>query len=222
MGEKEAHKDDCGETHTKLRHHVMFIGSNPSDRRPFVQIPTLSSPCLRQKPTAEQDVSRWRTRTASLSQAAIACGTSPNDLANGIAAIAEELTSGASTVNSPAINVEVEGTPRNLNPVVRDEAYRIASEALRNAVRHSQAKWIVVEIRYDKRQFRLRVRDDGKGIADEIMRQQPAGHFGLAGMRERAAIVGGSLDVWTRVDFGTQIDLSIPGNIAYGGSIRQA
>jgi signal transduction histidine kinase len=145
-----------------------------------------------------------------------------NDLANGIAAIAEELTSGASTVNSPAINVEVEGTPRNLNPVVRDEAYRIASEALRNAVRHSQAKSIVVEIRYDKRQLRLRVRDDGKGIADEIMRQQPAGHFGLAGMRERAEIVGGSLDVWTRVDFGTPIDLSIPGNIAYGGSIRQA
>jgi signal transduction histidine kinase/ligand-binding sensor domain-containing protein len=145
-----------------------------------------------------------------------------NDLANGITAIAEELTSGASTVNSPAIDVEVEGTPRNLNPVVRDEAYRIASEALRNAVRHAQAKWIVVEIRYDKRQFRLRVRDDGKGIDDEIMRQQPAGHFGLAGMRERAEIVGGSLDVWTRVDFGTQIDLSIPGNIAYGGSTRQA
>jgi signal transduction histidine kinase len=145
-----------------------------------------------------------------------------NDLANGIAAIAEELTSGASTVNSPAIDVEVEGTPRNLNPVVRDEAYRIASEALRNAVRHSQAKWIVVEIRYDKRQFRLRVRDDGKGIDDEIMRQQPAGHFGLAGMRERAEIVGGSLVVWTKVDFGTQIDLSIPGNIAYGRSIRQA
>src|SRR4030095_10933600 len=74
--------------------------------------------------------------------------TNDNDLANGMAAIAEELTSGASTVNSPAIDVEVEGTPRNLNSVVRDEAYRIAGEALRNAFRHAQARRITVEIRY--------------------------------------------------------------------------
>ena len=103
-----------------------------------------------------------------------------NDLANGITAIGEELTSDASAPDSPAIDVEVEGAPRNLNPVVRDEAYRIAGEALRNAFRHAQARRITVEIRYDKRQFRLRVRDDGKGIDEETIRRQPAGHFGLA------------------------------------------
>ena len=80
-----------------------------------------------------------------------------NDLANGIIAIAEELTSDTSALDSPAIAVEVEGGPRQLNPVVRDEAYRIAGEALRNAFRHAQARRITVEIQYDKRQLRLRV-----------------------------------------------------------------
>ena len=138
-----------------------------------------------------------------------------NDLANAITAIAEELTSDTSTTDCPVIDVEVEGAPRNLQPVVRDETYRIAGEALRNAFRHAQAQRITVEIRYDKRQFRLRVRDDGKGIRLDTMQQQPAGHFGLPGMRERAEIVGGKLEVWSQLDSGTQVELSIPGSIAY-------
>src|SRR4030095_11984038 len=60
-----------------------------------------------------------------------------NDLANGIIAIGKELTSDTSAADPPAIDVEVEGAPRQLNPVVRDEAYRIAGEALRNAFRHA-------------------------------------------------------------------------------------
>src|SRR4030095_4892515 len=116
-----------------------------------------------------------------------------NDLATSITAIAEELTSDTSATGSPAIDLEVEGAPRNLNPVVRDEACRIAGEALRNAFRHSQARRISVELRYEKRNFSLRVRDDGKGIAEDTIKQQPAGRFGLLGMRERADIVGGRL-----------------------------
>src|SRR6185369_11143564 len=104
-----------------------------------------------------------------------------------------------------------------LNPIVRDEAYRIAGEALRNAFRHAQARRITVEIRYDKRQFRLRVRDDGKGLDEETIGQQP-GHFGLHGMRERAEIVGGRLEVRSRLDCGTEVELTIPGAIAYRGS----
>jgi signal transduction histidine kinase/ligand-binding sensor domain-containing protein len=144
-----------------------------------------------------------------------------NDLARGIAVIAEELKTGTSSVDSPIIDLEVEGPPRRLNPVVRDEAYRIAGEALRNAFRHAQARRITVQIRYDKRQFRLRVRDDGKGIDEDTMQRQPSGHFGLPGMRERAEIVGGKLGVWSKLDSGTQIDLSIPGAIAYDRSARQ-
>ena len=145
-----------------------------------------------------------------------------NDLANGIIAMGKELTNHASTVDPPAIDVEVEGAPRNLNPVVRDEACRIAGEALRNAFRHARAQRITVEIRYDKRRFCLRVRDDGKGIEEETIRRQPAEHFGLPGMRERAEIVGGRLEVWSRPDSGTQIELTIPGATAYGLSARRS
>jgi signal transduction histidine kinase len=111
--------------------------------------------------------------------------------------------------------VEVEGTPRNLNPTVRDEAYRIAGEALRNAVRHAHAPRVTVEIEYGKRQFRLRIRDDGKGIDEEIIRRQPAGHFGLPGMRERAGLLGGRLDVWSKLDSGTEVELIVPSAAAY-------
>jgi signal transduction histidine kinase/ligand-binding sensor domain-containing protein len=142
-----------------------------------------------------------------------------NDLTNGIIAFGKELTSTASTPDPPAIDVEVEGGPRQLNPVVRDEAYRIAGEALRNAFRHARARRISVEIRYDRRQFSLRVRDDGKGLAEEaVKRAAAAEHFGLPGMRERAEIVGGRLEVRSKLDAGTEVELSVPGAIAYGVS----
>jgi signal transduction histidine kinase len=137
-----------------------------------------------------------------------------NDLAIGIIAIGQELTDDGPTA-APTIDVEVEGAPRDLNPIVRDEAYRIAGEALRNAFQHAQALRITVEIRYDRRQFRLRVRDDGKGIDEATLRQGHAGHFGLHGMRERAEIVGGRLEVWSKDDAGTEVELSIPGGVAY-------
>ena len=87
-----------------------------------------------------------------------------NDLAQAIRTLGEQLAAEASSASSVGLHVEVEGTPRNLHPIVRDEIYRIASEALRNAFRHAEAKQIEVEFRYDERQLRLRVRDDGKGI----------------------------------------------------------
>jgi signal transduction histidine kinase/ligand-binding sensor domain-containing protein len=145
-----------------------------------------------------------------------------NDLIIGITAIGKGLTTETSAPEAPAIEVEVEGAPRNLNPVVRDEAYRIAGEALRNAFRHSQAQRITVGIRYDKRQFRLRVQDDGKGFDEETIRRQTAGHFGLQGMRERAEIVGGRLEVWSKLDSGTKVELNIPSTIAYGVPARRS
>jgi len=101
---------------------------------------------------------------------------------------------------SVGLHVEVEGTPRNLHPIVRDEIYRVASEALRNAVRHAEAQRIEVEFRYDQRQFRLRVRDDGKGIdATFLTAEGRTGHFGLHGMREAREAHGRQAD---RLDCG--------------------
>jgi hypothetical protein len=73
-----------------------------------------------------------------------------------------------------------------------------------------------VHIQYEAARFLLRVRDDGKGIAQETIDRQPStGHFGLHGMRERAEIIGGRLDVWSKVGSGTAVDLSVPANVAY-------
>jgi signal transduction histidine kinase len=113
----------------------------------------------------------------------------------------------------------VEGRPRDLNPTLRDEVYRITAEALRNACRHSYARQIEVEIRYDEQHLRLRIRDDGKGI-DPGMRENDhaAGHWGLRGMRERAKLVGGNLEIWSELDSGTEVELRIPATNVYAKS----
>jgi signal transduction histidine kinase/ligand-binding sensor domain-containing protein len=139
-----------------------------------------------------------------------------NDLALAISALSDELGCGETNPNCAEFNVEVEGTPRNLHPILRDEVYRIAGEAVRNAFKHAQAERVEVEIRYDERQLRLRVRDDGKGIDAKLLNQGGrAGHYGLPGMRERAKLMGGKLAVWSEADVGTEVELRIPASRAY-------
>ena len=138
-----------------------------------------------------------------------------NDLAQAIRTLGEELTTDA-TSHRPAFRVAVEGESRNLHPILRDEICKVAAEALRNAFRHAQARQIEVEIRYDHEQFRMRVRDDGRGIDPAILsRQRTEGHYGLPGMRERAALIGGKLVVWSQVDAGTEVELRVPASKAY-------
>jgi len=142
-----------------------------------------------------------------------------NDLARAITTLAEEIAAEASSHAATELHVGVEGTPRTLHPIVRDEIYRIGSEALRNAFRHAEAKQIEVELRYDERQLRLRIRDDGKGIDPEFLTAEAReGHFGLHGMRERAKLIGGKLTVWTAPESGTEIELSLPAVHAYAAS----
>ena len=96
-------------------------------------------------------------------------------------------------------------------PIVRDEVYRIAREALRNAFSHARASHIEAEISYGEHLFRLRIRDDGEGIAPAMLEEGRPGHYGLPGMRERAAEIGAKLDIWSGAGTGTEIDLSIAG-----------
>jgi len=91
-----------------------------------------------------------------------------NDLAQAISTLGEELASD-STNERPSFRVAVEGESRDLHPILRDETYKIAAEALRNTFRHAEARRVEVEIRYDQEQFRLRVRDDGKGIDSAVL-----------------------------------------------------
>jgi signal transduction histidine kinase/ligand-binding sensor domain-containing protein len=139
-----------------------------------------------------------------------------NDLALAINTLGEELAGGETNPNAAEFHVGVEGTPRDLHPILRDEVYRIAGEALRNAFRHAEARRIEVEIRYDERQFRLRLRDDGKGIDSKLLNDdERPGHYGMRGMRERAKLLGGKLTVWSEVETGTEVELGIPAANAY-------
>jgi signal transduction histidine kinase len=145
-----------------------------------------------------------------------------NDLPLAVSTLGEELTSD-STNQRPAFRVAVEGEARNLHPILRDETYKIAAEALRNAFRHAHARQIEVEIRYDTEQFRLRVRDDGKGIDRAVLeRKETEGHYGLHGMRERARLAGGTLEVWSEVGVGTEMELCVPARTAYATTERRS
>ena len=139
-----------------------------------------------------------------------------NDLAVAIRTLGDELATDATCHQPPTFSVAVEGETRDLHPIVRDEIYKIAAEALRNAFRHAQAGRVEVEIRYDDEEFRLRVRDDGKGIDPAVLADQGLeGHYGLRGMPERAALIGGKLAVWSEVGAGTEVELRIPASTVY-------
>jgi signal transduction histidine kinase/ligand-binding sensor domain-containing protein len=121
--------------------------------------------------------------------------------------------------NPPVFGVTVEGPRRQLKPLLQDEIYRIARELLRNAFRHAQAGRIEAEIRYESRELRVHVRDDGRGIPTEILNSGGrAGHWGLPGMRERANRFGGKLEFWSEAGAGTEAVLIVPAGVAYGAS----
>ena len=143
-----------------------------------------------------------------------------NDLAKAIEALAGELSAFQTSANGAAtdFSVQVDGTARDLHPMLRDEIYRITGEALRNAFHHARARRIEVEIEYDTQQVRTRVRDDGIGIDATVLSQEGRpGHFGLRGMRERSKGIGGQLDVWSERGAGTEVELTIPAPVAYLG-----
>jgi signal transduction histidine kinase len=143
--------------------------------------------------------------------------TVTNELGEAMAALSEEFGGARDGKNgSPALRVSVEGTPRELHPILRDDIYRIAREAVRNAFLHAQASKIEADITYGARLLRLCIRDDGKGIDPKLLDAGRDGHWGLAGMRERAEQIGARLDIWSEVGAGTEVELRVPGSVAYG------
>ena len=111
--------------------------------------------------------------------------------------------------------VRVVGREKLLRPLVQHEAYRIAREALVNAFCHSQATRIELEIQYTGDELRIRVRDDGSGIDDEVLKTGKKRHWGLAGMRERAARIGARLEISSAPELGTQVKLSVASAVAF-------
>ena len=146
-----------------------------------------------------------------------------NELAVAVRTLGDELATHASADQPPTFSVAVEGQTRDLHPIVRDEIFKIAAEALRNAFRHAHAGRVEVDICYDDEQFRMRVRDDGQGIDAAVLANQGLeGHYGLRGMPERAALIGGKLAVWSEVGAGTEVELRLPARIVYATSRKRS
>jgi signal transduction histidine kinase len=107
----------------------------------------------------------------------------------------------------------VSGASREMHPVARDEVFRIGYEAMVNACKHSQAKRLTVELVYDRNML-LRIKDDGKGIEPEILETGKSGHYGLIGMRERAARIGARITFVSSAR-GTTVTLVVPGEAIF-------
>lgn len=146
---------------------------------------------------------------------------SQDDLANLLTVTGQDLARSSVTNQQasgilPIFRVSIEGERRDLDPLLQDETYRIARELLRNAFQHAQARHIEADIRYDKRQFRIRIRDDGKGIDPETLKAGGrAGHWGMLGITERAKRIGAQLHFQSGVGAGTEAELSVPSSVAY-------
>ena len=106
--------------------------------------------------------------------------------------------------------VSVTGQPKSLRPAIKEQIYLIGREALINALRHSEATSIEVEVEYRPRWLRILVRDNGRGIDPEIVRSGRHAHWGLVGMRERAAGIGAELRIRSRPGAGTEVEVWIP------------
>ncbi len=139
------------------------------------------------------------------------------DLPAALAAFGEPLAE----AHSIGFSVAVEGTVGGLHPILREEVFMIAREALLNACQHSAAHQVEVELAYASSQFRMRIRDDGNGIDPRILAAGGrAGHWGFGNMRERARKIRSQLDIWSSPGAGTEVELRVPATLAYRYSTR--
>jgi signal transduction histidine kinase len=135
-----------------------------------------------------------------------------NELAQAFVVVGMELKQ-----EHPAdFSVVVNGEPRELHPIVRDEVYRIGREAIANSFQHANPVRCETEINYDRTQLRISFRDDGRGVDAAVLEsERRSGNWGLPGMYERARKIGARLEVWSRAGVGTEVELRVPATIAY-------
>jgi ligand-binding sensor domain-containing protein len=157
---------------------------------------------------AMQRLSQWLGQATLEGRAAVRSlrtSTPVSDLAEGLRRATEDRF----TQGSMQIAFSVTGVAREMHPIVRDEVYRIGYEAIRNAYTHSGASRLEIELVY-ARDLILRVKDNGVGIDKAVTDKGKEGHFGLQGMRERAARIGATLTLVSSAKSGTEITVLVP------------
>lgn len=111
---------------------------------------------------------------------------------------------------SLSVKVKIFGEEYQLSDIVRITLFRVTQEALNNIVKHASAKSVEVQLKYLIREVVIQVEDDGKGFFPENLSQQNRPSWGLMGMRERAALLGGRVNIQSQLGRGTRIEVVIP------------
>ncbi len=163
---------------------------------------------------ALETLSAWLDQAMREGRAALnslhASATERNDLADAL----ERAIGDCRRQTDAEISFKVAGLATEMHPIVRDEIFRIGHEAIRNACVHAHARRVVVELEYAQ-DLALSVRDNGVGINPAVLHVGKEGHFGLEGMRERAARIGGKFTLASSPGSGTEIKLMVPGGIIF-------
>lgn len=162
-----------------------------------------------------QKVSVWLDRALDEGRAALTSLRSPRRGPNDLLGLLKQFAADTEMDRSMATSFRITGKPADLHPIVAEEVASIGREAMRNAFVHSGGKSLEVTLAYDSN-LTLRVRDDGTGIDGALVTDGREGHYGIQGMRERAAALGGMLTVSRLRGTGTEVTLVVPGRVVFG------
>ncbi|GAB1509220.1 sensor histidine kinase [Actinophytocola sp. KF-1] len=178
--------------HDSLGHHLTAITIQLAKASAFGERdPAVAAQALADASTSAQRALRdVRTSVGALRAAPVPLRSALADLAG----------------QDDRVTVRVTGDERDLDPAAATALHRAAQEAVTNARRHSEATEVSVTITYDRAATRLVVADNGRGF-DPAAR---TGGFGLSGLRERAALVGGTCAVESSPGRGTRVTFSVP------------
>jgi signal transduction histidine kinase len=140
------------------------------------------------------------------------------DFVKSFSELPRERPGGTGTV----VDVIVEGRERPLNPLAGNDVLQVGRQAITNALQHSEARRIHVLLSYGEKELRLRVQDNGRGMSADPLNSARSGHYGIAGMQERAERLGGEISIRSRVAEGTEVHLSVPANLLYEGGVARS
>ncbi len=130
-----------------------------------------------------------------------AASPAPSSLEEALSNLLNEVAPGRGV----RLRIFVQGNPQALNPAIQEQLFLIGREAVMNALRHSEATKIEVEVQYQRTLLRVFVRDNGCGIDPEAVQKESDSHWGLRGMRERAENIGARFGIWSRAGAGTEV-----------------
>jgi signal transduction histidine kinase len=136
---------------------------------------------------------------------------SAGDLVKSFSQLSDEFAGDTATL----VDVVVEGRERPLNAMAGNDVMQVGRQAIANALHHAHARKIHVLLSYGERLLQIQVQDNGCGMDEQTLNSPRPGHYGIAGMKERAECMGGRLSIRSVVGEGTEVNLSVPADVVY-------